>query len=91
MIREKNPLIELKFTDEKSSILEFCNSIMESFYTLFELILEDPIENFWFECFNIILGYMQLMCYIMDSTVNNKIIYNNYTYSFIQFGFKKIY
>ena len=71
MIREKSPLIELKFTNKKSSIIEFCNSIMESFYDLFELILEDPIENFWFECFNISLGYMQLILYIMDQTVNN--------------------
>ena len=70
MIREKSPLIELKFTNKKSSIIEFCNSIMESFYDLFELILEDPIENFWFECFNISLGYMQLICYILDQTVN---------------------
>ena len=71
MIREKSPLIELKFTYKKSSIIEFCNSIMGSFYALFELILEDPIENFWFECFNISLGYMQLILYIMDQTVNN--------------------
>ena len=70
MIREKSPLIELKFTYEKSSIIKFCNSIMESFYALFELILEDPIENFWFECFNISLGYMQLICYLLDQTVN---------------------
>ena len=43
---------------------------MESFYALFELILEDPIENFWFECFNISIGYTQLISYTLDLTVN---------------------
>ena len=71
MIKEKSPLLEINFTKKKSSIFEFVNSIIESFYALFELIMENPIESFWYECFNIIFGYMQVICYILDSTVSN--------------------
>jgi hypothetical protein len=71
MIREKTPLLEINFTKKKSSIIEFFNNIIESFYDLFELIMENPIESFWYELFNIILGYMQIICYILDSTVSN--------------------
>jgi hypothetical protein len=71
MIREKTPLLEINFTKKKSSIIEFFNNIIESFYDLFELIMENPIESFWYECLNIFLGYIQLICYILDPTVSN--------------------
>ena len=71
MIREKSPLLEINFTKKKSSITEFFNNIIESFYDLFELIMENPIESFWYECLNIFLGYIQLICYILDPTVSN--------------------
>ena len=70
MIKEKNPLLEIKFKKKKSFIIELYKSIIISFYDLFELILKDPIESFWYECFNIIMSYMQLICYIFDSSVS---------------------
>ena len=70
MIKEKNPLLNLKLTKNKSFIIEFYNSIIESIYTLYNLILEDPIENFWFECIHIFFGYMPIICYIWDTTVS---------------------
>ena len=70
MIKEKNPLNKLKFTKKKSIINEFFNSIIESIFTLFDLILDDPIENFWYECIQIFFGYMEMFIYIFDSTVS---------------------
>ena len=70
MIKEKNPLLEIKFKKKKSFIIELYKSIIISFYDLFELILKDPIESFWYECFNIIMSYMQLICFSFDSTVS---------------------
>ena len=70
MIKEKSPLLEIKFTKKKSFIIEFYKSIIVSLYELFELIMKDPIESFWYESFNIIMSYMQLICYILDSTVS---------------------
>ena len=70
MIKEKNPLLKLKFTKKKSVIREFFNSIIESIFTLFDLILDDPIESFWYECIHIFFGYMEIITYIFDSTVS---------------------
>ena len=89
MIKEKNPLLKIKLIKTKSSLFIFFSSYIESFYTLFDLILENPIENFWFECLNLLLGYFQLIAYIFDPTVS-KSINSNYLiiYSFGQFGIK---
>ena len=70
MIREKNPLLDIEITKKRAIFIEFYNTFAESLYTLFDLILKDPIENFWYECFNILLGYFDLIAFIFDSTVN---------------------
>ena len=70
MLNENNPLLEIKLTKQKSSFNDFCYSIIESFYVLFDLIVEDAIENFWYEFFIIFSGYMQLFCFLLDSTVS---------------------
>jgi hypothetical protein len=44
--------------------------IYEGLYELYRFILEDPFENFWFECIGIILGYAQIILYLVDKTVN---------------------
>ena len=69
MIKEKNPLLKLKLEKKKSPILEFYNKNIESFYALYDLLLTNPIENFWYECLNIFLGYFQIIAYLFDSTV----------------------
>ena len=69
MIKEKNPLLKLKLEKKKSPILEFYNKNIESFYTLYDLLLTNPIENFWYEYLNIFLGYFQIIAYLFDSTV----------------------
>ena len=71
MIREKNPLLKLKIKKRKSTLYEFYYSNSESLYELFDLIIENSIENFWYECINILLGYIQLIAYMFDPTVSN--------------------
>ena len=70
MIKEKNSLLKLELEKKKSPILEFYNNNIESFYALFDLLLSNPIENFWYECLNILLGYLQLIAYLFNSTVS---------------------
>ena len=70
MIKDNNELLKLELNEKKSSIITFYNSISESIYTLFCLILDEPIENFWYECINVSFGYIQLICYILDTTVS---------------------
>ena len=69
MIKENNPLLKLKFSNQKSKFIELYTSLSESLYTLFDLILENPIEIFWLECFYILSGYFQLILFTLDSTV----------------------
>ena len=71
MIREKNPLLKLTIKNRKSRLFEFYNSNSESLYELFYLIMENSIENFWYECINILLSYIQLIAYLFDPTVSN--------------------
>ena len=70
MIKAKSSLYKLKIS-KKDLNLELKNSVYESCYALYCLILEDPIESFWFEVFHILFGYLQLLAYLFDSIVNN--------------------
>ena len=69
MIKEKSQLLRLNLS-KKDSSFELKSSLYESFYSLYSLILEDPIENFWLELFHILFGYLQLIAYLFDSIVN---------------------
>ena len=70
MIKEKNSLLTANLI-QRGSKHELKNSLYESCYYLFCIIMENPIENFWFECFNILSGYLQLIAYQFDSIVNH--------------------
>ena len=69
MLKEKNPLLK-DIKEEKLEIFHFFKNIFEAFYILFDLILENPIENFWYECIGIIFSYVQILLYIFDKTVS---------------------
>ena len=68
MIKDKSSLVKLNLS-KKESNNELKNSLYESCYTLFCLILESPIESLWLELFHIIFGYLQLTAYLFDSIV----------------------
>lgn len=70
MLKDKNPLLTIDLKEEKFELFNFLIHIYEAFYTLFDIILEDPIDNFWFECFGIIIGYSQILLYLVDKTVS---------------------
>jgi hypothetical protein len=70
MLKDKNPLLKLNLTEKKFILTEICIKIYESFYKLFDIILEDPIENFWFEFIGIVVGYSQILYYLIDRTVS---------------------
>ena len=70
MLKEKNPLIKLKFKEEKDLFFSIQSNIFESLYALYDFILDDPIRIFWYECLNILLSYLQLIAFIFDKTVS---------------------
>ena len=70
MLKEQNPLINLNYEKKSMFISNTLELIYEGLYELYRFILEDPFENFWFECIGIILGYAQIILYLVDKTVN---------------------
>ena len=93
MLKEKNSLLIFEIKERKSVMRQFLRNIFESLYSLFDSILEQPIENMWYESIIIILGYLQLIIYIFDKTVSKitKLFLPILKYSFIQFGNKTQY
>ena len=70
MIKEKSPLINIQLKEKTSKIIIFYKDFIEGIYALFCLLLDNPIENFWYECISMSLGYFQLLIYIIDETVS---------------------
>lgn len=75
MINEKNPLLNIKLNKEASKLTKIYKEFVEGLYGLFFLMLDDPIENFWYECISMSLGYFQLLIYIIDETVRKLFLY----------------
>ena len=70
MLKDKNPLLTINLKKEKPKLSNALSNIFEYRDALYDYLLDDPIENFWFECFNIIISYLQLITFIFDKTVS---------------------
>ena len=70
MLKDKNSLLKLNFNKQIPQLSNIFDYIFESLYALYDLILDDPIENFWYESFNIIISYLQLIAFVFDKTVS---------------------
>ena len=73
MLKEAN-LLKIKLHKSTSFLLKFYNDNSELLFTLYDLLLENPIEIFWFEFIHIFFGYSQLIAYLFDATVSNLFI-----------------
>jgi len=70
MLKEKSPLLNLELKKEKELIFDNINNIFECLYELYDLILDDPIENIWYECISIVISYFQLISLMFDKIVS---------------------
>ena len=70
MLNEEN-LLNLKLHKSKSFFLKFYDENSEVLFILYDLLLENPIEIFWYEFAHIFFGYSQLIAYLFDPTVSN--------------------
>ncbi len=70
MIKEKGSILKLNAKKIDSKMSTSFNNFSESLYALYDYILEDPIENFWYECISIILSYLQIMSFIFKKEVS---------------------
>ena len=75
MLKGNNPLLKINLKSQKSFLFKLIKNIIDSIYLVFDLILENPIENIWLESFNIVIGYCQIIVYITDKTVSIIFIY----------------
>ena len=73
MLKEAN-LLKIKLHKSTSFLLKFYNDNSELLFTLYDLLLENPIEIFWYEFIHIFFGYSQLIAYLFDATVSNLFI-----------------
>lgn len=70
MLKDKNPLLKINYSRENQKLTNIFDYIFESLYSLYDFILNEPIEIFWYECFNILLSYLQLIAFIFDKSVS---------------------
>ena len=70
MMNEKKSLLNIKINKKITYISVYYKDFIEGLYSLYGLLLEETIENFWYECISISLGYLQLTIYIIDETVS---------------------
>lgn len=55
-----------KGKSESNKFVEFYNAL----FTIFYFILQKPFDNFWWECVSIIIQYVQLLIFIIDTSVS---------------------
>ena len=70
MLKEKNPLFKIKLKKEELFITKIIQNIFEPIYSIFGLILKDPIKNFWYEYIGIIISYAQILLYLFDKKIS---------------------
>jgi hypothetical protein len=87
MNNENNAILKVETNKKESKLRKFIEENIEGFYSLFYLILKNPLDNFWWECISITIQYSQLLIFIINQTVRKNFIYINY--SSFQFGIKK--
>ena len=75
MLKEKNPLLHIDIKEEELDIKKIMKYIFKSLYIIFDLILENPIENFWYEFMAIIISYIQILFCLFEKTVSKLIKY----------------
>ena len=70
MLKEPKPLIDLHLEKKSIFVSNILKLIYDALYEIYRYILEDPFENFWFEAIGIVIGYLQILLYLIDKTVN---------------------
>ena len=70
MLKEKTPILKMNLKSKKETITNINNNLFSGLFLLYDFILENPIENFWYECINIIISYLQLISLSFDESVS---------------------
>ena len=68
MIYENKKLLNAEIIKKESKVK--IKEFLEGIYELFYLILKNPLDNFWWECFSILIQYIQLIIFTLDEKVS---------------------
>ena len=66
---DNNAILKINLA-EKESITSKFTEFQNSLFIIFYYILKKPFDNFWWECISILIQYLQIFIFIIDSTVS---------------------
>ena len=70
MNNDNNGILKAKIGKNESKLLTKIEEYYEGFYSLFYLILKDPLDNFLWECISITIQYSQRLVFVVNDTVS---------------------
>jgi hypothetical protein len=70
---ENNSILKAEINEKEYKLIKIIEEFYEGLYSLFYLIMKNPIENFWWECISLTIRYSQLLIFIVDETVSKNI------------------
>lgn len=70
MNTENKALLNVELKTKDLAISKIYQNICISLYALFDLLLKEPIDNFWIETFSLIYEYLQLIIYSLNQRVS---------------------
>ena len=71
---ENNSILKAEINEKEYKLIKKIEEFYEGSYSLFYLIMKNPIENFWWECISLTIQYSQLLIFIIDETVSKNIL-----------------
>ena len=71
---ENNSILKVDINEKEFKLIKIIEEFYEGFYSLFYLIMKNPLENFWWECISLTIQYSQLLIFIIDETVSKNIL-----------------
>jgi hypothetical protein len=71
---ENNSILKAEINEKEYKLIKKIEEFYEGSYSLFYLIMKNPIENFWWECISLTIQYSQLLIFIVDETVSKNIL-----------------
>ena len=70
MNNENKAILRAEIIKNESKLRKLLEEYMEGFYSLFYLILKNPLDNFWWECISITIQYSQILVLVVNDTVS---------------------
>lgn len=67
---ENNSILKAEINEKEFKLIKKIKEFYEGSYSLFYLIMKNPLENFWCECISLTIQYSQLLVFIIDETVS---------------------